>query len=135
MKRIPKPIVLDHFYIVDLSNPKKISYIRTSFPSRDLARQAIEYYLEKDGVYDIYKGTKVSMLGIPRSKVKVPRFSPKAHRKLKNTDQRFRRLKLKEKGIRAHHFRVIWEDFPEDRLSRLKIFNKGREVIRYLILK
>lgn len=125
----------DKYYIVILSNPQEVRFVYTHFDTKDLAKQGVIYYMDPDGTYDVYKGSMIILMGLKPSKIRVPKYSPKAHRRYKKTNFAYKEQKLKGLGIRAHHFTKTWEPLPEDRKARLKFFKKGKSKVKYLILK
>jgi len=134
IKRKKRPIHLDRYYIIDLSDIKDIRYFNEPFRDKELARIAQEYYLGLPA-YDIYKGITVKLMGLKKKPYNYPKFSPKVLRDIRMVNISYKKKRLSHKGIEFSSFKKLWEPLSEDKSERKKFFKNGKSVIRTLLLK
>jgi len=125
----------NEYYIVNLSDPRKIRFYPKSLPTKERAREVIDIYLG-NGAWLILSGAELTEIigqGVVAYKHSpFSKFTPKELRK-KNPGRRKKRKRVEK--IVTHKFRAIWEEMPSRKTERQRIYNKDRTVIRSKILR
>ena len=131
--KIMRKLEKHKYYIINLTDIREPYYFNYPFQDEDLAKIVIEYYLK--GFFEVYRGTKVMLLGLKPKRAPFPKYSPKSLRKYAVPGHRIKSLKMKGTGIRTHRFKKVWDEMPTEKAERRKIFNKDRSLIRHKLLK
>jgi hypothetical protein len=118
------------FYIVNITNIRKLFYYNTPYNSENEAKAAIDTYLQPGLELIIKRGDLVIMEEIPKGRKKIPMHSPAAYRdktKQVTANAKKERERIIGKGLKTYLFK--------DPLKAREDYKKGRDRIRNKILK